>query len=107
MSLTTIVLLGLTLLGGPWQTVDVPAQPISSAPGLGADWYDCGEDADCEEGQFCRFPRGACGGDGTCTAIPDLCSTQYDPVCGCDEETYSNTCEAFSYSMSIDYGGSC
>jgi hypothetical protein len=91
----------------------VPATPPAGSSDLPApvalqsSWFDCGSDGDCAEGQFCRFPRGECGGDGTCTDRPEVCGFEYQPVCGCDGETYTNTCEALSEGVSIDYLGDC
>ncbi len=108
MSLTTIVLLSLTLFGGPRQSAEtMPEGTPPAAPYTAAQWFDCASDADCAEEEFCRFPRGECGGDGTCTLLPETCNMQYDPVCGCNEESYGNACEAFSYGVSVDYAGNC
>lgn len=65
----------------------------------------------CAEGLFCNFPESSiCGradGPGTCDAIPEVCDRMFDPVCGCDGESYNNSCEAFSRGVSVDHAGSC
>jgi hypothetical protein len=42
-----------------------------------------------------------------CAPIPDACITLWDPVCGCDEVTYGNECEADRAGVSIDHHGEC
>jgi len=36
-----------------------------------------------------------------------LCTTQYDPVCGCDDQTYGNSCEAAKSCVNVKYSGEC
>lgn len=65
----------------------------------------------CADGLFCNFPESSiCGradGPGTCDAIPEVCPDVIDPVCGCDGESYNNSCEAFSHGVSVDHAGRC
>jgi hypothetical protein len=65
----------------------------------------------CDDGLFCAFPSATrCGsGDqvGTCAERPDACITLYKPVCGCDGQTYSNSCAAASAGVSVLHDGEC
>ncbi len=68
---------------------------------------DCTTDAECASGQYCQTAAGQCGGTGACADIPDTWTEEYDPVCGCDGQTYGNGGEAASAGVSIDREGPC
>jgi hypothetical protein len=64
----------------------------------------------CNQDRFCRFPPGSCGEDdraAVCTARPEACTMQFDPVCGCDGQTHSNACRADGAGVSIRHEGPC
>jgi hypothetical protein len=65
----------------------------------------------CDAGQYCDYPpEMACGiadGSGVCKDIPEACTTQFDPVCGCDGNTYGNACEAASKGTGVMSKGAC
>jgi hypothetical protein len=65
----------------------------------------------CAEGELCDFPPGAdCGradAPGQCSAIPQFCIEIFAPVCGCDGQTYPNSCFAQAAGVSVDFSGSC
>jgi hypothetical protein len=66
---------------------------------------------DCDKGLFCQYQPGAlCGAadaPGECVAIPEICNEIFDPVCGCDGQTYPNACQAAVSQMGIFARGEC
>lgn len=95
-----------------------PPAPEGSAEAV-VEPIACADDDACGEGQFCEFPIGGCGeedtvpcGDGddcletgvflgTCMDIPEICTLQLDPVCGCDGVQYGNQCGAYAAGVSV------
>jgi hypothetical protein len=72
----------------------------------------CGglEGLQCAKDQYCQFPIGTCGAadqTGTCELKPEVCAQIYSPVCGCDDKTYGNDCEAAGAGVSIVSQGEC
>jgi hypothetical protein len=65
----------------------------------------------CPDKQFCNYaPDALCGAadaTGTCAAKPEACTKIYKPVCGCDDKTYGNVCEANSAGVSVISEGEC
>ena len=61
-------------------------------------------------GEFCMKKTGQCSvadAAGVCTAKPQVCNKIYKPVCGCDDKTYGNECEAKSAGVSLKATGAC
>lgn len=65
----------------------------------------------CGAGQYCetRSP-GQCPGAsafGRCAVQPEVCTREYNPVCGCDDRTYGNACEAAHAGVAVARVGAC
>jgi len=58
---------------------------------------------------YCKLNDGECCCDfqGICATRPDACIEIFEPVCGCDGETYSNSCFAEMAGVSVDHAGEC
>lgn len=68
----------------------------------------CASNLDCAETEFCAYSPGTCGeGLGSCERRGDTCIDLFDPVCGCDGQTYSNSCYAGLAGVSIEATGAC
>ena len=64
----------------------------------------------CASGEFCDLPTGQCAGadlTGECKTVPQACTENFDPVCGCDGITYGNDCKRQMAQVQLDHTGSC
>jgi len=63
------------------------------------------------EGDYCRLFPGDCDqladAAGICAPKPQMCTMQYEPICGCDGKTYGNDCAAATQGVSISRVGQC
>jgi hypothetical protein len=65
----------------------------------------------CPPKHYCSFaPEAHCGAadmSGTCAPMPEACTLQLDEVCGCDDKTYGNACQAAAAGVSVVMKGAC
>jgi hypothetical protein len=67
----------------------------------------CFENDECDPASYCVKNRGLCQERGECQKKPGVCIDVYEPVCGCDNRTYSNECVAASNGVSVVSDGPC
>lgn len=64
----------------------------------------------CEAGLWCDPDPGLCSAAdvaGKCIKVPEICTKEYKPVCGCDHKTYGNDCERRAAKVARDHDGAC
>ena len=65
----------------------------------------------CGNSEFCLDRGPACGQQrpegGTCETIRRSCGEIYQPVCGCDDQTYPNLCELVGVRVQLKAEGEC
>ena len=66
----------------------------------------CSSDEDCTEDHYCFFD-GCAAEIGVCVPRPEMCCWLWDPVCGCDGQSYQNACMAAIDSIRIAYHDEC
>ena len=90
------------LNAGVGKAADGPCKPNGGVP-----CFPMAGVVPCPADQFCKSPLGLCGMVGTCTAKPGVCPMLFKPVCGCDGQTYGNSCEADAAMTSTASDGEC
>jgi len=81
----------------------------ASAVGVG---QTCGGIAgiQCDAGLWCDIRAGLCNAvdvQGTCVRVPEVCTREYVPVCGCDRRTYGNDCDRRMARIAKSQDGPC
>ncbi len=61
----------------------------------------CITNVECLSTQYCAKTSGDCEGTGACSQRPGLCLSFYNPVLGCDGNSYANSCEAAAAGINL------
>jgi hypothetical protein len=89
---------------GNWGCTEKACEPEDIFCG-GFAGFTCTDDEYCayQEGDYC----GAADATSTCEPRPEVCDLIYAPVCGCDQKTYGNDCEAAAAGTGVMSSGEC
>ncbi len=66
----------------------------------------CSTNSDCSSNMFCA-KRSCSDVEGACVPKPDFCTAVVSPVCGCDNSTYQNSCEALRAGVNVNEASDC
>jgi hypothetical protein len=84
---------------------------FASAQGGAQRGETCGgvSGAQCAKGLWCEPPPGLCGAPvrGTCVTVPQACTMEYKPVCGCNGKSIANDCVRRAAKVGLLHAGSC
>ena len=111
-------IIGLSFFGCSAGAPDANGEASASSPSLSQEEalqlrQICAGPSDlaCAKGSYCNsIVRGRCPGPssfGVCAKKPDLCTDLFAPVCGCDGQTYSNSCFAAAVGVAVEHAGAC
>lgn len=89
------------------QVVPVDGQDVDQVDFSAAATSACQTNDQCQTGYYCAKSAGDCDGAGECTLMPEACLDVWIPVCGCDGQTYSNTCYAAAQGVNVLNGDEC
>lgn len=73
---------------------------------VGKSGEHCFSNKECGADEYCFF-KDCTQETGLCQPRTQACTMIYDPVCGCDGQTYSSACVAAGRGVSVDYAGEC
>jgi hypothetical protein len=85
-------------------TCNAPNETTSTCPA------DCGGKlcgTACTSAQFCEVNSCTAPTSGACVTVPELCTMDVNPVCGCNGKTYSNDCARKGAKVSKSHDGKC
>ena len=97
----------------PINTVpDCECESISCNPQC--TWHGVDDYEGCSGDKICVITSGDCAlgidpVEGFCFSPPSVCTLMciYDPVCGCDNVSYDNACNAYATGVNIQHTGCC